>query len=190
VIRHLLPEVNATSVLPLPAILDVARDGYIKLMAVLLGFLILLAIVDWAFQKQQYESELKMSLHEVKREHKEFEGDPQIKARIRALQYEASRRRMLAEVPRADVVITNPTHYAVALKYEAGTAAPVVVAKGADFLAQKIREAAREARVPLVENRAVARALYATVEVGRPIPESLYQAVAEILAYVYRLRKA
>ncbi len=190
VIRTLMPEVNASALLPLPAILDLARLGYIKLMAVLLAFLVLLSVVDWFFQRQQHESELKMSRQEVKQEHKEFEGDPQIKARVRALQYEASRRRMLAEVPRADVVVTNPTHYAVALKYEAGKAAPVVVAKGADFLAQKIREVARQSRVPIVENKPVARALYASVEVGRPIPESLYQAVAEILAYVYRLRKA
>jgi len=190
VISAVLPQVNATAVLPLPLILDVARTSYLKLMGVLLAFVALLAIIDWAFQKQQHESELKMSKQEVKQEHKEFEGDPQIKARIRALQYEASRRRMLAEVPRADVVVTNPTHFAVALKYTAGQMAPVVVAKGADFLAQKIRETARQARVPVVENKTVARALYATVEVGKPIPESLYQAVAEILAYVYRLKKA
>lgn len=190
VIRGLLADIDASAIQPLAAILDLARTGYLKLMGVLLGFLALLALLDWIFQKQQHESELKMSRQEVKQEHKEFEGDPQIKARVRALQYEAARRRMLAEVPRADVVVTNPTHYAVALKYEPGRAAPVVVAKGADLLAAKIRETARRARVPVVENKAVARALYALVEVGRPIPESLYQAVAEILAYVYRLRKA
>lgn len=190
VIRHLLPDINAASILPLPLILDLARQSYLKLMGALLGFLALLALLDWVFQRQQHESQLKMSKQEVKQEHKEFEGDPQIKARVRALQYETARRRMLAEVPRADVVITNPTHYAVALKYEAGKAAPIVVAKGADFLAAKIREAARLARVPIVENKAVARALYTLVQIGRPIPESLYQAVAEILAYVYRLRKS
>jgi flagellar biosynthesis protein FlhB len=190
VVRHLMPEINASSVLPLPLILDLARSSYIKLMGVLLAFLALLALMDWIFQKQQHESQLKMSKQEVKQEHKEFEGDPQIKARVRALQYEAARRRMLAEVPKSDVVITNPTHYAVALKYEPGKAAPVVVAKGADHLAQKIREAARQARVPVVQNKTVARALYALVDIGRPIPESLYQAVAEILAYVYRLKRA
>jgi flagellar biosynthetic protein FlhB len=190
VIRSLLPELIGTSLLPLPLILDFGRASYLKLMGVLLGFLALLAALDWVFQKQQHESELKMSRQELKQEHKEFEGDPQIKARVRALQYEASRRRMLAAVPKADVVITNPTHYAVALKYEPGTGAPVVVAKGADLLAARIRDVARQARVPVVENKAVARALYAMVDVGRAIPESLYQVVAEILAYVYRLRKA
>ncbi len=190
VISGLLTEINGAAVLPLPAILATARAGYVKLMAVLLAFLAVLALLDWVFQKAEHEKELKMSRQEVKQEHKEFEGDPQIKARVRALQYEAARRRMLAEVPRADVVITNPTHFAVALKYTAGQAAPVVVAKGADLLAEKIREAARRARVPVIENKTVARALYRLVDVGRPIPESLYQVVAEILAYVYRLKRA
>ena len=190
VIRSLLPQLNATAQLTVPGIVDLARGGFLKLELVLLGFMALLALLDWTFQNYQHEEELKMSRQEVKEEYKEYEGDPQIKARIRAVQLEASRRRMLADVPRADVDVTNPTHFAVALKYEAGKAAPVVVAKGADFVAQKIREVAREARVPIVENKPVARALYAEVEVGRPIPENLYQAVAEILAYVYRLRKA
>ena len=190
VIRSLMTDFNATSLLALPGILDIARGGFVKLMMVLLGFLALLAIVDWTFQRQQHEQEIKMSRQEVKEEYKEFEGDPQIKARIRGLQLEASRRRMLADVPTADVVVTNPTHFAVALKYEPGQPAPVVVAKGADFIAKKIREVARQSRVPVVENKPVARALYADAEVGQMIPESLYQTVAEILAYVYRLRKA
>ena len=117
-------------------------------------------------------------------------GDPQIKARIRALQLEISRKRMLADVPRADVVVTNPTHLAVALKYEPGRPAPVVLAKGADHVAKRIREVAREARVPVIENKPVARALYVNVEVGAMIPDDLFQTVAEILAYVYRLKKA
>ena len=190
VIRSLMTDLNATSLLTVPGILDIAQSGFVKLMLVLLGFLALLAIVDWTFQRQQHEQELKMSSQEVKQEYKEFEGDPQIKARIRGLQLEASRRRMLADVPTADVVITNPTHFAVALKYEPGQPAPVVVAKGADFIAKKIREVARQSRVPVVENKPVARALYAEAEVGQMIPESLYQTVAEILAYVYRLRKS
>ncbi len=190
VIRSEMTDLNALSLLPIPGIVDLARGGFLKLMIVLLSFLALLAVVDWFFQRHQHAEELKMSRQEVKEEYKEFEGDPQIKARIRAIQIEASRRRMLTDVPRADVVITNPTHFAVALKYEPGKAAPVVLAKGADFLAKKIREVARESRVPVVENKPVARALYAEVEVGHPIPENLYQIVAEILAYVYRLRKA
>ncbi|MBD3221096.1 flagellar biosynthesis protein FlhB [bacterium] len=190
VIHWTWPELTRCSVLPLPAILDTARGGYVKLMAVLLAFLAILAVVDWIFQKQQYEKELKMSKQEVKQEYKEIEGDPQIKARIRAQQMEMARKRMLADVPRADVVITNPTHLAVALKYETGKAAPVVLAKGADHVAAKIREVARDHRVPVIENKPVARALYAEVEVGDVIPETLFQAVAEILAYVYRLKKA
>jgi flagellar biosynthetic protein FlhB len=190
VIRSLMPSLAGTATLPLVSILTVAEDGFVRLMAVLLAFMAILAILDWVLQKHQYEEELKMSKQEVKEELKEFEGDPQIKARIRGLQIEAARKRMLADVPRADVVITNPTHFAVALKYEAGHAAPVVLAKGADHLAQKIREVARDSRVPIIENKPVARALYAEVEIGRPIPESLYQVVAEILAYVYRLKKA
>ncbi|MEZ4388745.1 MAG: flagellar biosynthesis protein FlhB [Candidatus Krumholzibacteriia bacterium] len=190
VIRRLLPELTATAPLPLDAILAIATSSYQSLMLVLLGFLALLAIMDWIFQKQEYEGELKMSKQELKEEHKEIEGDPQIKARIRAQQYEMARKRMLADVPRADVVVTNPTHLAIAIRYQAGSAAPVVLAKGADHLAARIREIAREHRIPVIENKPVARALYAEVEVGRMIPERLFQAVAEILAYVYRLKKA
>jgi len=190
VIRSMMPQFTSASDYALPWIVDLGRAGYVKLMAILLGFLGILAIFDWAFQKHQHDSELKMSLQEVKEEMKEMEGDPQIKARIRALQMEASRKRMLADVPRADVVVTNPTHFAVALKYEAGKAAPIVLAKGADFMAKRIRETAKEHRVPVIENKPVARALYAECEIGQTIPERLFQAVAEILAYVYRLKKA
>jgi len=190
VVRSLWPELNTAAALPLMAIVELGRDSYMKLMLVLLGFLAVLAVLDWVFQRQQHENELKMSKQEVKEEYKEIEGDPQIKARIRAQQYEMARRRMLADVPQADVVITNPTHLAVALKYEPGAAAPRVLAKGADNVAAKIREVARENRVPVIENKPVARALYAEVEVGNLVPERLFQAVAEILAYVYRLKKA
>ena len=190
VVRSLWPELNTAAALPLMAIVELGRDSYMKLMLVLLGFLAVLAVLDWVFQRQQHENELKMSKQEVKEEYKEIEGDPQIKARIRAQQFEMARRRMLADVPQADVVITNPTHLAVALKYEPGAAAPRVLAKGADNVAAKIREVARENRVPVIENKPVARALYAEVEVGNLVPERLFQAVAEILAYVYRLKKA
>jgi flagellar biosynthetic protein FlhB len=190
VINHLWPEMLTTASRPLSAALDIGRSGYVALMLVLLAFLAVLAVIDWFFQRQQHEQQLKMSKQEVKEEHKEVEGDPQIRARIRAQQMEMARKRMLADVPRADVVITNPTHLAVALKYESGQSAPVVLAKGADHVAQTIRDVARKSRVPVIENKPVARALYAEVEVGQPIPESLFQAVAEILAYVYRLKKA
>lgn len=190
VIKGLLGKLTAAPLLPLPGIIELARDSFQHLMVVLLGLMAVIAIADWAYQKWQFEQDVKMSRQELKEESREYEGDPQVKARIRGIQYEMARKRMLADVPRADVVITNPTHFAVALKYEAGTAAPVVLAKGADFLAQRIKEIARQSRVPVIENKPLARALYREVKVGRTIPESLFQAVAEVLAYVYRLKKA
>lgn len=189
-ISGLMGQLAGTAVLSLPEVVAVGRAGFMTLMARLLAFVLVLAVVDWAWQKYQHEENLKMSKHDIKQENKELEGDPQIKARIRGLQFEMARKRMLADVPKADVVITNPTHYAVALRYLPGSAAPVVVAKGQDHVAAVIRQIARKARVPVIENKSVARALYRQVEVGKMIPESLFQAVAEVLAYVYRLKKA
>jgi flagellar biosynthetic protein FlhB len=159
-------------------------------MIKLLLFMVVLGVIDWFWQKNRYEENLKMTRQEVKKENKDLEGDPQIKARVRALQFEMVRKRMLADVPTADVVVTNPTHFAVALKYTPGAAAPKVVAKGQDHVAQIIKKVARQARVPIIENRLLARSLHKQVEVGAGIPESLYQAVAEVLAYVYRLKRA
>ena len=128
-----------------------------------------------------------MTKQEVKDEHKDTEGDPKIKARIKSIQMQMARQRMMSSVPNADVVVTNPTHYAVAIKYDKTKApAPMVVAKGVDYLAFQIREIAKENNVPIVENRPVARALYNTVPIDGMIPSDLYVAVAEILAYVYR----
>jgi flagellar biosynthetic protein FlhB len=130
-----------------------------------------------------------MTKQEVKEEYKQHEGDPMIRSRIRSIQMHMARRRMMKEVPKADVVITNPTHLAVALKYERGKmVAPVVLAKGAGHLAEKIREIARAGGIPIVEDKPLAQALYKTVEIGDVIPEEWYKAVAEILAYVYRLK--
>lgn len=130
-----------------------------------------------------------MTKQEVKDEYKNAEGDPQVKSKIRQKMMEASRRRMMQAVPRADVVITNPTHYAVALKYEPEKIdAPYIVAKGEDYLAQKIKEIARENNVQIVENKPLARMLYHNVEVGEPIPPELFQAVAEVLAFVYNIQ--
>jgi len=166
----------------------ITRISY-KIMVHVLWFLIILSAVDYAFQRWQYEEDLKMTKQEVKDEYKQREGDPQVKARVRSIQREMARKRMLADVPLADVVVTNPTHLAVALQYDSEKgAAPRVVAKGADFLAAKIRDVAREHGVPLVEDKPLARALYKGVKVGQLIPESLYKAVAEILAYVYSLK--
>jgi flagellar biosynthetic protein FlhB len=189
-IDGLMGELIAAPLLSLPGVVALGKGSFVKLMARLLAFTVLVALADWVWQKRQYEENLKMSKYEVKQEYKELEGDPQIKARIRGLQFEMARKRMLADVPTADVVLTNPTHYAVALRYEAGGAAPVVVAKGQDHVAAVIRKIARKARVPVLENKTLARALYRQVDVGSLVPESLYQAVAEVLAYVYRLRKS
>ncbi|MFO7610806.1 MAG: flagellar biosynthesis protein FlhB [Candidatus Krumholzibacteriia bacterium] len=189
-ISGLMGKLAGMAILPLPEVVALGRAGFMTLMARLLAFVLLLAVIDWAWQKYQHEENLRMSKHEIKQENKELEGDPQIKARIRGLQFEMARKRMLPDVPKADVVITNPTHYAVALRYLPGSAAPVVVAKGQDHVAAVIRQIARKARVPVIENKPVARALYRQVEVGKMIPESLFQAVAEVLAYVYRLKKA
>ena len=151
--------------------------------------LIFLSILDYIYQKWEHEKGLKMTKQEVKDEHKQTEGDPLVKARIRRLQREAVRQRMMASVPDADVVITNPTHIAVALKYDqTDMPTPRVVAKGAGYIAEKIKEIAREKDVPIVENRPVAQVLYKVIDVGGMIPENLYRAVAEILAYVYGLR--
>jgi flagellar biosynthetic protein FlhB len=147
--------------------------------------------VDVPFQLWDHYRKLKMTKEELRREARETEGDPNIKARIRAQQRELARKRMMAEIPQADVVVTNPTHYAVALKYEGNRMrAPIVVAKGAHLLAMKIREIAREHKVPILEAPPLARALYQHTELGQAIPEALYTVVAEVLAYVYQLRSA
>ncbi len=151
--------------------------------------LFVVAAIDFGYQKYRYRKSLMMTKAELKQEHKQREGDPLLKARIRSLQRERARKRMFQEVPKADVVVTNPTHFAVALKYDAEKmAAPKVVAKGADLVAQRIKEVARKNGVPLVENVPLARALHKSVKVGGSVPRSLYQAVAEVLAYVYRLK--
>lgn len=152
--------------------------------------LFIIAALDYMFQRHQFEKSIKMTKQEVKEDLKRSEGDPLIKGKIRQKQRQMSQRRMMREVPKADVVVTNPTHFAVALKYDADKAsAPIVLAKGQDYLAQKIKQIAQENNVPLVENVQLARALYASVEIGDEIPANLYQAVAEILAYVYKLSK-
>lgn len=156
-----------------------------------LGAILLLAVLDVIFQRYQLARDLRMTRQEIKEEHRLTEGDPHVKARIRAVQREFAQRRMLADVPKATVVVTNPTHFAVALRYERGAqagrrSAPVVVAKGVDHLAQRIKELARAAGVRCHEDVPLARTLYARVKVGQEIPEELYAAVAAVLATVYR----
>jgi flagellar biosynthetic protein FlhB len=151
--------------------------------------LIVLAAADFAYQKWQHRKNLMMTKQEVKEERKQSDGDPQVKSRIRSMQLEMAQRRMMEAVPTADVVITNPTHFAIAIKFEAhAMEAPQVVAKGADYVAQRIREIAASHDVPLVENKPLARALYRSTDIGEMIPAELYRAVAEVLAYVYRLK--
>jgi flagellar biosynthetic protein FlhB len=150
---------------------------------------LIVGLADYVYQKHKFSEDMKMTKQEVKDEYKNTEGDPQIKGQQRKKMQEASQRRMMQDVPKADVVITNPTHLAVALKYDANTGtAPVVVAKGEDYLAQKIKEAAKESDVEIVENKPLARMLYHNVEIGEEIPPELYQAVAEVLAAVYRMK--
>lgn len=149
----------------------------------------IIALLDYAYQWWQYEKDLRMTKQEVKEEYREIEGNPETRQRIRQKQREISMRRMLSEVPKADVVITNPTHYAVAIKYDADKApAPVVVAKGQDYMAKRIKDIAKENGVETVENKPLAQALYKAVDIGEQVPPELYQAVAEILAFVYRLK--
>ena len=152
-------------------------------------FYMIIALLDYIYQKVKFKKDMKMTKQEVKDEFKNQEGDPQIKGKQRQKMMEASRRRMMQALPQADVVITNPTHYAVAIKYDPEVYdAPYVVAKGADYLAQKIKETAKENHIEIVENKPLARMLYANVDVGSVVPPELYQAVAEVLAFVYHLQ--
>ncbi len=161
----------------------------VEIMIKVLIVMIFLAALDFSFQKYTYLENLRMTKQEVRDERKDLEGNPQIKQRIRSVQMEMVRRRMMAAVPQADVVITNPTHFSVAIKYDTeNDAAPVVVAKGQNEIALKIREIAKGSNIPLVEDKPLARTLYKTVDVGQLIPASLYKAVAEILAYVFKLK--
>jgi flagellar biosynthetic protein FlhB len=153
------------------------------------GALFAVALLDYAFQKWKFERDIRMTRQEVRDELKEMEGDPHLRHRRRQIQRQLANQRMARQVPESDVVITNPTELAIAIKYEPHEmAAPVVVAKGAGFVAERIRKIARENDVPLVENKPLAQALYRTVEIGHPVPIELYEAVAEVLAYVYQLK--
>ncbi len=151
--------------------------------------LVCIGALDFVYQWWEFEKSMKMTKQEVKEEHKQIEGNPEVKSKIRQKQRQISMRRMMQEVPKADVVITNPTHYACALQYDPQkAAAPVLLAKGQDYVAQRIKEIARDNRVEIVENKALARTIYDTVEIGQAIPPDLYQAVAEVLAFVYSLK--
>jgi flagellar biosynthetic protein FlhB len=161
----------------------------LKAAAVIAGAISVVAAADFFYQRWEWERSLRMAVQEVKEEHRDAEGDPMLKSRVRTVQRDMMRKRMMAAVPKADVVVTNPTHLAVALKYDqARMSAPTVVAKGAGHLAERIRAVARQHGVAVVENKFVARTLYKLVDVGKEIPADLYRAVAEILAFVFRAR--
>lgn len=188
-LRKNWPELVSLAETSAPAVLAVMQALGVRLVVVTGLAFLAISGADYAWQVIRHERSLRMTKQEVIMEHKELEGDPQIKARIRNMQRQRARQRMLQAVPKADVVVTNPTHVAVALRYDPEVAgAPVVVAMGERKLAERIKALARESGVPTVENKPVARALLATCVVGKPIPPALYAAVAEILAYVYRLR--
>jgi len=150
--------------------------------------LLIIAIIDWFYQKFEHEKKMKMSKQDLKEEHKQSEGDPKIKGRIRQLQREMSQRRMMQEVPKATVVVTNPTHLSIAIQYEEGMKSPIVVAKGVDHIAMKIREIAKDHDIPLYEDVPLARSMYDKVEPGDEIPMEFYNAVAEVLAFIYRMQ--
>jgi flagellar biosynthetic protein FlhB len=190
--------VLASEINTIPAILNMQlmeTVGYIGSLIISLGLsigamFILVALFDFAYTKWKHEKDIRMTKHEVKEEWKQMEGNPQIKSKIRQKMREVSMRRMMQNVPNADVIITNPTHYAVALKYDmlGLGGAPVLIGKGVDFMAKRIREAAIENDIPIIENPPLARTLYSKVEIDQEIPEELYVAVAEIMAYVFKLK--
>ncbi|WP_420404683.1 flagellar biosynthesis protein FlhB [Nisaea sp.] len=171
-------------------LLDETHMVAIKVFIGVLAVAAVIAVVDYLYQRYEFMNQMKMSKQEVRDEHKQTEGDPHVKARLRQLRMERARTRMIAEVPKATVVITNPTHYAIALKYEMDEmSAPRVVAKGVDAVALKIREVANENEVPIVENRPLARALYDNAEIDEEIPEEYYKAVAEVISYVFKMNQ-
>jgi len=175
--------------LPLEEIMIYASAVTLRL-GIKIGFvLIVLAILDYIYQKYEHEKSLKMSKQDIKDEYKKSEGDPLVKGKIREKQRRMALQRMMAEVPKADVVITNPTHFAVAIQYDAGKMqAPTVIAKGTDYIALKIKQVAKDNGIITMENKTLARALYAQVEIGESIPSDMFQAVAEVLAYVYKMK--
>ena len=162
---------------------------FLKMMSAVLSVLFFLAVLDYMFQRSEFMKNMRMSTQDIKEEYKQTEGDPQIKSRLRQLREQKARQRMMQSVPTADVVITNPTHYAIALKYDSVKMdAPTLVAKGVDLIAQKIKEVAEENNVPIVENATLARALHGSMEINQTIPHEHYKAVAEVISYVFKLK--
>ncbi len=189
VLRYQITNIALVSSMEIPGILEVLKDILIALMLSVVLVMMIFAGADYFLQKFHHLKKLRMTQKEVKDEYKQMEGDPQIKAKIRAIRMDRFRRQMMAQVPKADVVITNPTHYAIALKYdEMEMPAPKIVAKGVDYIALRIKEIAKENDVPVIESPALARALHATAELEQYIPEEHFIAVAEIMRYVFQLK--
>jgi flagellar biosynthesis protein FlhB len=184
---QVLPRISSLSI---EQIMSYTGTLTVKLLAGLGVFLAVIAAADYFFQRYDLEKQMRMSKQEIKEEHKSREGDPMIKARIRRIQREMSNKRMMKDVPKADVIVTNPTHIACALRYDPATmAAPQLVAKGSGHIAEKIKEIARENGVPVMENKPLARAIFKTLKIGHTVPRELFTAVAQVLSYVYRLKK-
>lgn len=187
----LAPEINQAEVMITAEVGMILQDFLglgVKIFAAVLAVVTIIALVDYVYQRNRWWNRQKMTVQETRDEYKQMEGDPKVKGRIRAIRQERGRKRMMQAVPEATVIITNPTHYAVALKYESDMAAPLCVAKGADAIALKIREIATEHDIPIVENPPLARALYAAVDVDDTIPTEHFKAVAQVIGYVMRLR--
>ncbi len=188
----LSPLIDHTDILvsmPVGGMLDMLEEETRKLVIAVVVVMGVIAAIDYLYQRFEFMKKMRMSKQELKDEFKDMEGDPAIKAKLRQLRVERSRKRMMGNIPTATVVVTNPTHYAVALKYESQMGAPVVVAKGADLVAKRIRDIAAKNFIPVVENPPLARALYAMVEIDQEVPEEHYRAVAEVIGYVMRMKK-
>lgn len=187
-----IPELERVDALMQMELISVVQETETVILQMMIGVVAVMAVIaiaDYVYQRAEFMKQMRMTKQEVKDEHRQSEGDPMVRARLRQLRMERARQRMMAAVPTADVVVTNPTHFAVALKYEvAGLGAPKVVAKGADAVAFRIREVANDNDVPIVENPPLARALFDAVELDQEIPQEHYKAVAEVIGYVYRLK--
>lgn len=183
---HLIPSLFNFSVQQMIAYIGTL---VFKLFSTIGGVMLLLALGDYFFQRWDMEKQMMMTKQEVKEEHKQREGDPMIKSRIRQIQRQMANKRMMDEIPKATVVVTNPTHIAVVLKYDENLPAPQLVAKGADLVAEKIKEIAKEHNIPILENKPLARAIFKTLKIGQVIPRELFVAVAEVISYVYRLKR-
>jgi flagellar biosynthetic protein FlhB len=189
VLKAHMSEYAGLAALDLMAVMDYLRDQVIAMIMIVVLLVFALAAADWFYQRWAFTQQMKMTKQEIKDEHKQTEGDPMIKGRLRALRMQRARQRMMQSVPKASVVVTNPTHYAVALQYDQDSMdAPILVAKGVDLIAKRIRDLATEHEVPIVENPPLARALYASVELDEEIPPEHYKTVAEIIGYVMKLK--